>query len=77
MSTDWFFARLAEWGSDRALVANDRSTSYAEIRALCDEWTVRLRERQVGPGVAVAIEGFHVEVTMRIEHAKCQHTLRA
>src|SRR5688572_28739524 len=57
MSTDWFFARLAEWGDARALVANEQATTYAELQELCEQWLGRFRERAVGPGMALAIEG--------------------
>ncbi|HEX2874830.1 MAG TPA: long-chain fatty acid--CoA ligase [Polyangiaceae bacterium] len=57
MSADWFFARLAEWGDAPALAAGEQSTSYAELVRLCDVWTERLAQLQVGLGVAVAIDG--------------------
>src|SRR4051794_17234361 len=57
MICDWFFARLQEWGGAAALVSGDSSTSYAQL--LTDEaaWAKRFRERGVGLGVVVAIEG--------------------
>src|SRR5260221_5409741 len=57
MIADWFFARMQEWGGELALVSNDRQTSYAALLQLTQAWTERLRERGVGSGVAIAIDG--------------------
>ena len=57
MSIDWFFARLAEWRDEPALVANDQSTSYAELLVASRDWRERLSERGIGTGSVVAIEG--------------------
>jgi long-chain acyl-CoA synthetase len=57
MVADWFYARLAEWGEAPALVSEGQSTSYAELLAVSEAWLARLRERGVGAGSVVAIEG--------------------
>lgn len=57
MLADWFFARMQEWGSSLALVSNDVETSYAQLLEHEAAWSARLRERGVGVGVAVAIDG--------------------
>lgn len=57
MLADWFFARMQEWGSSLALVSNDVETSYAQLLEHEATWSARLRERGVGVGVAVAIDG--------------------
>jgi long-chain acyl-CoA synthetase len=57
MSTDWFFARMAEWGTAPALVASEQPCSYAELLQATDAWRERLELRGVGSGAVVAIEG--------------------
>jgi len=57
MTADWFFARMQEWGGGLALVSNDVETSCAELLQHEASWSERLRERGVGAGVAVAIDG--------------------
>ncbi|HKY39987.1 MAG TPA: long-chain fatty acid--CoA ligase [Polyangiaceae bacterium] len=57
MKADWFLSRLAEWGDQPAIVANEHATSYADLRRRTQEWSERLGQRGVGPGVVVAIEG--------------------
>lgn len=57
MNSSWFFDRLAEWGDDTALVWNDRTASYAELRRLMQEWQTEFDARGVRAGSVVAIEG--------------------
>jgi len=57
MLAEWFFDRMLEWRDDPALVCNDRSTSYAGLLKLTDEWTKRLHERGLGLGSVLAIDG--------------------
>jgi acyl-CoA synthetase (AMP-forming)/AMP-acid ligase II len=57
MMADWFFARMQELGGELALVANDRETSYAELLQQAEAWSERLREKGVGSGSVVAIDG--------------------
>jgi long-chain acyl-CoA synthetase len=57
MVSDWFFERMREWGGELALVSAGRETSYAALLGLTEAWTERLRERGVGNGVVVAIDG--------------------
>lgn len=57
MDADWFLARLSEWGDAPALITGAERTDYARLLALAGEWEGRLRERGVGLGVALAIDG--------------------
>jgi acyl-CoA synthetase (AMP-forming)/AMP-acid ligase II len=57
MTADWFFARMAQWGSEPALVANEQQTSYAALLQATEAWRERLCDRGVGVGAVVAIEG--------------------
>jgi long-chain acyl-CoA synthetase len=57
MVSDWFFARMQEWGSALSLVSNDVETSYAELLQHEAAWSERLRQHGVSLGVAVAIDG--------------------
>jgi acyl-coenzyme A synthetase/AMP-(fatty) acid ligase len=57
MIGDWFFERMAGYGDDPALVDGERTTGYARLLELTDEWTARLKEAGVGLGVVLAIDG--------------------
>ncbi len=57
MIADWFSARLADWGDEPALASGEQVTSYAELLLATEGWRARFEERQVRPGVVVAIDG--------------------
>ncbi len=57
MIADWFSARLADWGDEPALASGEQVTSYAELLQATEAWRERFVERQVRPGVVVAIDG--------------------
>lgn len=57
MIGDWFFERMAGYVDDPALVDGQRTTGYARLLELAGEWTTRLQQAGVGPGVVLAIDG--------------------
>jgi long-chain acyl-CoA synthetase len=57
MSSDWFFSRLDEWGTEPALATAEGTTSYAALLGAATEWRTRFAEHRVGSGVVVAIDG--------------------
>jgi long-chain acyl-CoA synthetase len=57
MPVSWFLERMVGWGGQVALVSNERTTTYAELVKLMEEWHERLSEYGVGTGSVVAIEG--------------------
>jgi len=57
MIADWFLERLEEWGDRPALVSNGVPVDYARLLQATSDWSARLRERGVGLGSVVALEG--------------------
>jgi long-chain acyl-CoA synthetase len=57
MTSDWFFERLASWGSEPALVASGEPVTYRELLEASETWRARLQSEDVAAGSVVAIEG--------------------
>jgi acyl-CoA synthetase (AMP-forming)/AMP-acid ligase II len=57
MTSDWFFERLASWGSEPALVASGEPVTYRELLEASETWQARLQSEDVAAGSVVAIEG--------------------
>lgn len=57
MVANWFIDRLSEWRDQPALATGLARTTYDQLLAAADAWSDRLRERSVGAGVVVAIDG--------------------
>lgn len=54
-----FLTRLSRFGSDDAIVFDDRTVTYSDLLALIDDWRARLDQHEVRPGQVVALNDAH------------------
>jgi long-chain acyl-CoA synthetase len=57
MSCHWLTERLQSWGDRPALIWNDESWSFTQLRDGCDAWLGQLGRHGVNPGDTLAICG--------------------